>query len=114
MDWLFGGSGSRIPAISVQDAWERLSKEQDPPVLVDVRETWEFGRGHARGARNIPLGQVMQRLKEIPKDRDVLLICQSGNRSGNAAHALMQAGYTRIFNVSGGTNAWRLHHLPLG
>ena len=116
MNWLFGGAGSRVPSITVQEAWERLSsaKKQDVPLLIDVRETWEFGRNHARGARNIPLGQMMQHLKEIPQDRDVLLICQSGNRSSSAAKALIEAGYTRVFNVSGGTGAWLMHHLPLG
>ena len=116
MDWLFGGAGSRVPTITVRDAWERLSskQKQEVPVLIDVREPREFERNHAKGARNIPVNQVMQRLGEIPKDRDVLVICQSGNRSGSAAKALMQAGYTRIFNVSGGTGAWMMHHLPLG
>lgn len=116
MGWFFGGAGSHVPTVSVQDAWKRLNgaDKQEVPVLIDVRETWEFARGHARGARNIPLGQVMQRLNEIPTDRDVLLICQSGNRSGNAAKALLKAGYTRTFNVSGGTSAWLMQKLPRG
>jgi len=69
MNWLFGGASSRIASISVQDAWERLSSthKQDVPVLIDVREPGESGRGHARGARNIPLGQMRQRLSDISK-----------------------------------------------
>ena len=116
MNWLFGGASSRIASISVQDAWERLSSthKQDVPVLIDVREPGESGRGHARGARNIPLGQMRQRLSDISQDRDVLLICQSGNRSSHAAKALREAGYTHVFNVSGGTSAWRMQQLPLG
>ncbi len=115
MDWLLGGAGSHMQSISVRDAWERLSSKQhqDAPILIDVREPWEFGRGHARGARNIPLGAVMQRLQEIPQDRDVLVICQSGHRSGSAVKVLLRAGYTRVFNVSGGTSAWQMHQLPL-
>ncbi len=114
-DWLLGG-GSRVPTLTVQETWERVNvkKKQDAPALIDVREVWEFTRGHARGAHNIPLGELRQRLSEIPQDRDILLICQSGNRSSTAARMLMQAGYTRIFNVSGGTSAWYMHHLPLG
>ncbi len=109
------GAGNQVPAISVQEAWDRLKSDTqaDGPVLIDVRETWEYQRGHAQGAQHIPLGEVMGQLDQIPRDRDVLLICQSGYRSENAARALMNAGYTRVYNVIGGTSDWRSHHLPL-
>lgn len=114
---LFGGA-AKVPSVTPQEAWERLSHNQPEngqrrPILIDVRESWEFNGGHARGAKNIPLSQLGRRLHEIPGDRDVLLICQSGHRSVSAAHLLLRQGITRVTNVSGGTAVWRMHELPL-
>jgi rhodanese-related sulfurtransferase len=111
---LFGGAASSVPSLSVGDTWHRLaSKEKPVPSLIDVREEWEFQRGHAKGAKNIPLSQLEKRVGEVPRDRDILLICQSGSRSLNAGKLLQRLGITRIFNVSGGTSAWHLQRLPM-
>jgi rhodanese-related sulfurtransferase len=104
-----------ITSVSPQEAWNRISSasKKDAPVLIDVREEWEYRQGHARGAKNIPLGQLHQRLPEIPKDREVYVICQSGSRSSSATRTLLQEGYTQIINISGGTGMWRMQGLPL-
>jgi rhodanese-related sulfurtransferase len=105
-----------ITSVTPQEAWERLSsqnKQANKTFLIDVREAWEYSQGHAKGARNIPLGQLRQHLSEIPKDQDVYLICQSGGRSSSAARMLMQEGYTRVININGGTGMWRVHQLPM-
>lgn len=113
-DWLFGGAANAVPSVNVAEAWQRLtSKEKPAPHLVDVREAWEFQRGHAKGAKNIPLSQLGKRISEVPRDRDILLICQSGNRSLSAARLLQRQEISRVFNVSGGTTAWRLQRLPM-
>lgn len=112
-DRLFGRPGASVPAISPRDAWERFSTAKSEAVLIDVREVGEFARGHAKGARNIPLSQFTRRFKEIPAQKDVLLICQSGNRSMQAAHLLKAQGYERVSNVSGGTTVWRMSQLPM-
>jgi rhodanese-related sulfurtransferase len=116
MNRLFGGFGNPVPSLTVQETWERLSTaaKHETPFLLDVREVWEYQSGHARGAKNIPLSQIMRRIDEIPRDRDVFVICQSGNRSVTAVRVLQEAGVTRAFNVRGGTGAWRMHRLPLG
>jgi rhodanese-related sulfurtransferase len=112
LERLFGGA-AKIPSVNPREAWERLSTGQPTPALIDVRESWEYNSGHAKGAKNIPLSQLNKRVGEIPRDRDVLIICQSGNRSMNAANFLHQQGVTRAMNVSGGTTVWRMHNLPL-
>jgi rhodanese-related sulfurtransferase len=114
---LFSGA-AKLPSLTPQEAWQRLSQKQPvsgqpTPTLIDVREPWEFNGGHAKGAHNIPLSQLGRRMSEIPADRDVLVICQSGNRSVTAAHFLQRQGITRVVNVSGGTTVWRMHGLPL-
>jgi rhodanese-related sulfurtransferase len=107
------GSPAKVPSINPREAWERLSGGPPAPLLIDVRESWEFNSGRAKGATNIPLSQLGKRLGEIPRDREVLLICQSGNRSMNAARYLQRQGITQVVNVSGGTTVWRMHGLPL-
>jgi rhodanese-related sulfurtransferase len=109
---LFGG-GAKIPSVNPREAWERLSSGPSTPVLIDVREAWEFTGGHAKGAKNIPLSQLGKRVGEVPRNREVLLICQSGNRSMTAANFLLEQGISQVFNVSGGTTVWRMHGLPI-
>ncbi len=112
-DRLFGRPAGSVPNISPRDAWERYSASNGDAVLIDVREVGEFARGHAKGARNVPLSQLSRRIKEIPANKDVLLICQSGNRSMQAAHVLKSQGYERVSNISGGTAVWRMSQLPM-
>ena len=74
-------------------------------VLVDVREDSERARGFAPGSRHLPLGQLKQRLGELPSDRPVAFICQRGRRSAMAATAARRAGLD-AHNVAGGMTAW--------
>jgi rhodanese-related sulfurtransferase len=110
---LFHSEQSAIPSIDTREAWTRLTQPGSSAVLIDVREAWEYRRGHARGAINIPLSQLQARISEVPQDREVLLICQSGHRSMQAAHLLQRQGVQRVVNVKGGTALWRLHGLPV-
>ncbi len=96
--------------IDVQDASRRQAAGA---LLVDVRERAEWQQGHAPKAKLIPLGPLANRLTEIPRERDVLLICRSGNRSGSAQRQLLQPGDERASNVSGGMNAWMSAGLPV-
>lgn len=102
-----------IASINVQEVWERVTAPKSTAMIVDVRETWEFKQGHARGARNIPLSQLGQRFREVPSDHDILLICRSGHRSLQAAKFLQQQGWEHITNVSGGMVSWEMHRLPV-
>ncbi len=107
---LFGGSATSAGNVDVAEARRR---QQTGALLVDVREPSEWRDGHAPDARHIPLGSLQGRLGEIPRDRDVLLICRSGNRSGAAQRLLRQQGYEQVFNVSGGMGAWQRAGLPV-
>jgi hydroxyacylglutathione hydrolase len=79
-----------------------------PPnvVLLDVREPEEFARGHLPGAVNLPQADIATRLGEIPRDRPVMTICQSGSRSLRSAQFLRQQGFQNVASVVGGTRAW--------
>lgn len=109
---LFGG-GSSIPSVNAPEAWDQLKQKNSQALLIDVREDWEYRKGHAKGARNIPLSQLQQRSKEVPRDRSIFVICQSGHRSMQAAKVLQQQGWETITNVTGGTSVWKMHGLPM-
>jgi NADPH-dependent 2,4-dienoyl-CoA reductase/sulfur reductase-like enzyme/rhodanese-related sulfurtransferase len=69
--------------------------------IVDVREIREFENGHVKGAKNIPLSQLRERVNEIPKDVPVYLHCRTGQRSYNATLVLQNLGYNNIYNITG-------------
>lgn len=111
---LFGAS-SATPAAAPDavDVAEARRRQAAGALLIDVREPDEWQQGHAPDATLIPLGSLATRLADIPRDRDVLLICRSGNRSGTAQRQLLERGYERVFNVRGGMQAWANAGLPV-
>ncbi len=70
--------------------------------VLDVREPGEYARGHIPGAVNIPLGQLRDRLGELPRDKEIVVHCRVGMRSYIAVRILMQRGFKSVFNLNGG------------
>ena len=103
---------AQVPSIEVGQLRQRL-KAEPAPFLLDVREPWEYRDGHVPGAQLIPLGELEQRVNEVPRDRPILAICHSGQRSLAAAGYLQQLGYPSVTNVDGGTAAWIERGFPL-
>ncbi len=85
----------------------------DCPVVVDVREPWEYRQGHVPRAVLIPLGQLSSRLNELDPEHPVAVICASGSRSQSAAALLGQKGFKTVYNILGGTGAWMYSGLEL-
>lgn len=94
-----------IPSIDVDEAIERL-KAGGSCVALDVREAQEWEDGHIPGATWIPLGELPQRLGELPMDREIIVVCRSGGRSAVATKLLLAAGF-RAANLRGGMLEWR-------
>lgn len=76
------------------------------PFLLDVREPAEQEIARLEGAVLVPLAALPSRLAEVPRDRDVVVVCRSGARSAQAVEFLRGAGYARVRNLAGGLNAW--------
>jgi rhodanese-related sulfurtransferase len=75
---------------------------------VDVREPYEYAMGHVPGTVNIPLGRFVAESRSLPKDRKLVLVCASGNRSSQAAQYLVGQGFegAKVGNLEGGTSGW--------
>ncbi|WP_374687907.1 rhodanese-like domain-containing protein [Promineifilum sp.] len=87
--------------------------DESAPVVIDVREPWEYAQGRVPGARLIPLGELLGRVGELDAARPTALICATGSRSRSAAALLGQQGFETVYNVAGGTVGWMEGGLPL-
>jgi adenylyltransferase/sulfurtransferase len=74
--------------------------------IVDVREEFEYDIARIEGSKLIPLGELPERLNELQKDEEIILLCKSGTRSAHAAQLLRAAGFARAYSLEGGVDAW--------
>ncbi len=91
-----------------------VARHMDELFVLDVRSPGEFEGelGHLQRAHLIPLDELQDRLDEVPRDRPIVAVCQSGRRSARAAEILLKAGYERVANVAGGLIQWSRLALP--
>ncbi len=105
---LFGKGISQIEPVQAKS---KLST-QPASFLLDVRQPEEYREGHISGAKLIPLGELQRRVKELPRDREIIVVCHSGNRSSSAVRLLASAGYQAV-NLRGGMINWARAGLPI-
>jgi adenylyltransferase/sulfurtransferase len=96
---------SEAPEMSVREL-KAMMDGREKFFLLDVREPFEWEIANLPGATLIPLGELPDRLDEIPRDQKVVVHCKSGGRSARAVGMLRDAGYEDAWNVAGGINAW--------
>ena len=96
------GEGS-LQHVSAEEA---IALVGDGALIIDVREQWEWDRGHAPTAVLMPMSSFADHVDELPTDADILVICHSGARSYTVACALADGGY-RAVDVLGGMDAWK-------
>lgn len=90
----------------------RADTGRPAPVVVDVRETWEIERCPVPDATHVPMHELPRRIAELPRDRDLVVVCHHGVRSRFAASYLASAGFSPVWNLSGGVDAWATHVDP--
>ncbi len=99
-----------LPAeVSTADA---LALREAGAFILDVRQPDEWAAGHIPDATLIPLGDLASRVAEVPKDRQVVVVCRSGNRSATGRDVLLGAGYPSVTSMAGGMNDWTAAGYP--
>lgn len=88
-------------------------KHEQGAYLLDVREPEEWVQFHIPGATLIPLGQLPDRLKEVPNDQEVIVVCRTGRRSAQGRDILLKAGYTKVTSMTGGVTQWQAQGFPI-
>lgn len=96
--------GKHIKQISTNELKSLLSEKNKQ--FIDVRTQGEYKQNHIKQFKNMPLQSLQKNAETLSKEKDVIVICQSGMRSANACKVLHQKGFTSIINVKGGMNSW--------
>ena len=110
--WPLVRRGAGGPSVGTLEATMLIN--QKDAVVIDVREPGEFAQSHILNARNVPLGELAARIKDLErfKEKPVIVSCATGNRSGSAAAILRKHGFANVVNLAGGIAAWQQAGLP--
>jgi len=100
-----GGQQLAYKTISVSDASAMIQSSSNL-LVVDVRTPQEYAQGHLKAATNIPLSDLPLRIGGLDRNRSILVYCQTGVRSAQAATMLVNAGFTQVYDMEGGLTAW--------
>jgi len=93
-----------ITNLTVREAKDKLKDKNVQ--FIDVRTPQEYKANHRKPFKNIPLSNLRSHAGKLDKDREVVVICQSGMRSMQAAKLLKKQGFENVYNVKGGMNSW--------
>jgi rhodanese-related sulfurtransferase/TusA-related sulfurtransferase len=94
------------PNIINNDELEKKLEASENITVLDVRETAEYAFNHIPNSISIPLGELEQRLGELDKEKEIFVVCRTGNRSDLAAQKLAEKGFTKVINVVPGMSQW--------
>lgn len=94
------------------DVNQAAQRRQAGAFMLDVRQPEEWQAIHIPDATLIPLGELQQRLNELPKDQEIVVYCRSGNRSLTGAQILQQAGFSNVTSMAGGISEWQAAGYP--
>jgi sulfur-carrier protein adenylyltransferase/sulfurtransferase len=94
-----------VPEIGPAELQQRLTSGA-PPVVLDVRESWECAIVRLPDTVHIPLGEVPERWRELDPNAALVVMCHSGGRSRRAAEFLQSKGFAKVTNLTGGIDAW--------
>jgi rhodanese-related sulfurtransferase len=100
------------PSVEISPA-QAYAKYQQGAFFLDVRSQEEYNQVHIKGSTLIPLDELQNRLSELSKDKDIVVVCLSGHRAKSGTIILQQAGFTHVSCLSGGLQAWRVAGYPV-
>ena len=105
-----GARGGLPTNVSVDEAHSMV---QNGAFMLDVRTVDEWNEFHAPNSTLIPLDELAARVNELPRDKPIVVVCRSGNRSQEGRDILLAAGFPRVTSMDGGLNAWRASGYPI-
>ncbi|MGQ0657672.1 MAG: rhodanese-like domain-containing protein [Chromatiales bacterium] len=95
-----------MKAVTPSELYTRLHSDGDRPVLLDVREAWEFAICHIEGSRNVPMADVAAALPALDAAAPTVVICHHGVRSAEVVDYLDRLGFRDVSNLEGGIDGW--------
>ena len=95
-----------VKQITAKELQQKIKQQDQTLVLLDVREDFEFQLASIEGSLLIPLNQIQERINELEKKQEIVVICHHGIRSQHAAEHLHYCGFTNVTNLQGGIDAW--------
>ncbi|MGO4326487.1 rhodanese-like domain-containing protein [Cupriavidus sp. 2TAF22] len=111
--WPAISRGTSGKSVNPASATQMINKRN--AVVVDIREATEYAKGHLPQAKSAPLADLANRAAGLAKDKSVpiIVVCQTGQRSGKGQAVLKEAGYSEIYSLEGGLAAWQQAGLPV-
>ncbi|MBI5679911.1 MAG: MBL fold metallo-hydrolase [Methanobacterium sp.] len=107
-------NGEELETIDTWSVHKLNEAQNDESIFIlDVREIGEWDNGHIEGAHHIYVGYLKNHLNKIPKDKNIIIYCDTGNRASIAASILKNNGYNKVTNVLGSIRAWKAAGYPL-
>jgi rhodanese-related sulfurtransferase len=105
----------RVQAFGGLSAMQAVRLMNQGALVIDLRGKEAYDNGHIGDARNVPVAELESRADSLKKwrDKNVITYCDSGTSGANGARTLMKLGFTQVFNLHGGLNAWIKDNLPL-
>ena len=105
----------RIQAFAALSAMQAVRLMNQGALVIDLRSKQAYDAGHIGDARNVPVAELESQAESLKKwrDKSVITYCDSGTSGANGARVLMKLGFTKVFNLQGGLNAWLKDNLPL-
>lgn len=104
--------GRAVENRTPREVRELLGRGDPPPLLLDVREDEEREVARIEPSLHIPMGEVPQRLSELPSERTIIVYCHHGGRSQMVGAFLEQEGFRSVINLQGGIDAWAVEVDP--
>ena len=106
---------ARVQAFAALSAMQAVRLMNQGALVIDLRSKELYDAGHIVDARNVPVGEIESQADTLKKwrDKSVITYCDSGADGASAARTLMKLGFSKVFNLQGGLNAWVKDNLPL-
>jgi len=95
-----------MQSISVEELESRLQQADNKPLLLDVREPWEYAICHIEGSQLVPMREIPGAIDQMDLNQEIVVVCHTGVRSMHVCYYLKNEGFENVMNLTGGVHAW--------